>query len=99
MVQDFLLDENMDTLIQDGDLFIGPSDDQHNQAVIIANPGLIRRSPITGVGIFTRLKSRFGLKESDTLKQDIQLQLQADGCTSTKIVINSSIDFNADGTR
>jgi hypothetical protein len=99
MVQDFLLDDDMDMLIQGGDQVIGPSDDQHNQGVIIATPGMIRCSPITGVGIFRRLKGRFGLKESDTLKQDIQLQFQADGCTSTKIVINSTIDFNADGTR
>jgi hypothetical protein len=99
MVTDFLEDDNMDALIQDGDFAIGPSDDQHNQAVIITSPGLIRCSPITGVAIFRRLKSRFTLKDSDTLKQDIQLQLKADGCTSTKIVINSTIDFNADGTR
>ncbi len=99
MVQDFLLDENMDMLIQTGDMVIDASDDQHNQAVIIAYPGLIRCSPITGVGIFRRLKGKFGLKESDALKQDIQLQLQADGCTNTKIVINSTLDFNADGTR
>lgn len=99
MVQDFLTDINGDILIEDGDFSIGPSDDQHNQDVIVAAPGLIRWSPITGVAIFKRIKTRFTLKDSDQLKQDIQLQLQADGCTSVKIVINSTIDFNADGTR
>jgi hypothetical protein len=99
MVTDFLLDENNDTLIRGGDLCTGPSDDQHNQNVIVASPGLIRRSPLTGVAVFRLMKSRFTLKDSDTLKQTIQLQLQADGCTTTKIVINSTIDFNADGTR
>lgn len=99
MVTDILLDTDGDLLIQNGDFVTGPSDDQHNEGVIVAAPGLIRCSPITGVAIFKKLKSRFTLADSDKLKQDVQLQLQVDGCTSTKVVINSTIDFNADGTR
>lgn len=99
MVQDFLSDDNMDMLIENGDFTIGPSDDQHNEVVMVAMPGLIRSSPITGVGLFRKMKSRFTLKDSDKLKQDVTLQLQADGCITTNVIINSTIDITVQGTR
>jgi hypothetical protein len=99
MVQDFLSDENGDLLIFDGDFVIGPSDDQHNEIVMVASPGLVRFSPITGVAIFRKMKSRMTLADADELRQDAILQLQVDGCTSVNISINSTIDLNVDGTR
>jgi hypothetical protein len=99
MVNDFLFDEDMDMLIQNGDLVIGPSDDQHNEVVMIASPGLVRWSPISGVALFRKTKSRFTLKAVDKLKQEITLQLQVDGCVTTDVVINSTIDLTVQGVR
>lgn len=98
-VQDILLGDDGDLLIRGKDLVIGPSDDQHNQVVMIASPGDLRNSPITGVALLKRMKSRFTLKEADTLRQDIQLQLQADGALTTNIQLNSVIDLNVDASR
>jgi hypothetical protein len=99
MVKDFLLDLNGDILIEGGDFVIGDSDDQHNETILVAPKGLVRWSLISGVGILRYVKSRFGIKEIDALRQETQLQLQIDGVASPEIIINSSTDITINGNR
>ncbi len=98
-VKDIMLGIDGDLLIQDGDIVLGDSDDQHNQHLLVAAPGLIRRSPLSGIGMQARLKGQLSLKEADKLNQEVQLQLQADGVQNPVIKLNSIIDLNIDGTR
>jgi hypothetical protein len=100
MATDFLFDDtDMDMQIAFGDWVIGDSDDQHNEVVMVAAPGMVRCSPITGVALLRKTKSRLTLKDQDALKQEITLQLQVDGCSSTNVVINSNLDLTVQGTR
>jgi hypothetical protein len=48
---DFLLDDNGDLLIKDGDFVIGFSDNQHQLDILVATKGEFKEYPELGVGI------------------------------------------------
>lgn len=50
-MKDFLLDENGDLLIENGDFVIGESDNQHQKDILIATKGEFKEFPEIGVGI------------------------------------------------
>src|SRR5688500_13441263 len=84
---DILLDENEDLMIRDGDLVIGPSDDQHLRHNFMANKGSFRKV-LVGFGAtrFVRstgneIKFKRDLKEAlsiDNYKLQ-KMELQPDG--------------------
>lgn len=51
MNQDYLLDDNGDLLIKDGDFVVGPSDNQHIQDILQSFQGEWKQFPLTGAGI------------------------------------------------
>lgn len=75
MFTDFLLDENGDLLIQNGDLVVGPSDNQHIDDIISSFAGFFKENPNLGVGINQDIKSQNGKGIVNTILQ----QLQSDG--------------------
>ena len=50
-MKDFLLDENGDLLIKNGDFVIGESDNQHQLDILLATKGEFKEFPEIGVGI------------------------------------------------
>jgi hypothetical protein len=74
-VNDFLLDENGDLLIKDGDFVIGESDSQHVFDIITSFIGEWKQYPNVGVGIMQYLKAQ----NPNTAANSIKQQLQADG--------------------
>ena len=50
-MNDILLDTNGDLSLQNGDVVIGYSDNQHQEHILIANKGEYREFPELGVGI------------------------------------------------
>jgi hypothetical protein len=65
-----------DLLIQNGDLVIAASDNQHIVDTINAFPGWWKENPADGVGIFQYQNS---LSKEQDIKRSITIQLIADG--------------------
>lgn len=75
MNQDYLLDDDGDLLIQNGDFVSGPSDDQHVYDVLQSFPGEWKQFPLTGAGIITATNTS---KPQDQIN-NARAQLQAAG--------------------
>ncbi len=81
---DFLLNPTTgDLLIQNGTFVIGPSDNQHIEDIIIANPGDWKQYPKLGVGIDSYING----SDLYELNQSIKTQLVADGYSINNINI------------
>ncbi|KQC30173.1 hypothetical protein [Flagellimonas eckloniae] len=76
MEQDFLLGEDGDLLIENGDFVVGDSLDQEVQAILEMAQGELKEDPILGVDIFRLVHSN--VTEAD-LKQRVKLHLARDG--------------------
>jgi hypothetical protein len=84
---DFLLDENFDLLIVDGDLVVGESTAQHQKILILADKGEFKDVPMRGVGARRYLEEH----TPDNLAREIRQEFAADGMTVKKIQIASDL--------
>ncbi len=84
--EDFLLDENGDLLIQDGDFVVGPSDGQHVEDIIQSFIGEWKQFPLVGVGLMQYLKSQNGQAAINVIKQ----QLQSDGYSVSTVNVKNN---------
>jgi hypothetical protein len=75
-----------DLIIQNNDLVIGESDDQHIEDTINAGPGWWKENYTDGVNIRQYLKS----KNFQEINRSITLNLQADGYAATPIISNNN---------
>ncbi|NNV54521.1 hypothetical protein [Limnovirga soli] len=91
---DFLLDEAGDLLIENGDFVFGESDMQHIQLILALEPGELKESPLTGVGIKKQINGSF----DGAVRREIKLQLEADGYSTTNLVITPE-NITIDATR
>ena len=98
-MNDIILDNNMDLAIVNGDFVVDDAEEQIQELILIATQGSFRASPLTGIGIVKYLKSSFTVDKIDQLRQQIILQLQYDGYTTVKTVINSFTDIEIEATR
>ena len=87
-MQDFLLDEDGDLLIQNGDFVIGNSDNQNVEDIISSFAGEWKEFPFVGVGLIQYLKSQDGQKATNIIKT----QLQADGFDVKSVQVNPQGD-------
>jgi hypothetical protein len=74
--QDILLDSDGDLLIENGDLVLGPSDDQCVADIIESETGNWKEHPQVGVGIGKYMRSAGQFSE---LEREIRVQLAGDG--------------------
>lgn len=99
MVNDFLVDEDGDELIVNGDYVIGPSDSQHIDDIIISVAGAWREYPTVGVGV---QEYQSGPNEEQKLRAVINQQLKADGYADIIVLANyldNSLDVSVDANR
>ena len=98
IVQDILLNEDFDLEFKNGDFVVGDSDEQHIQLIALIEPGQIRHSPLTGLGIAKRLQSPMSLRQQDALRRAAYLQLEIDGYQSgaASVEITDTITIKAD---
>lgn len=89
--KDFLLDDDGDLAIKNGDFAIGRSDQQHVEDIINSYPGWWKEYPQVGVGVMNYLNSS---GQQQKLQRSIIIQLQADGY----VVSNPTVENNPDGT-
>lgn len=85
---DFLLGEDGDLQIVDGDLLTGESDDQNVALILKATKGSIKQFPLLGVGIALELN---GLIDG-RVKRNIRLHLDSDGYKVIKFEENNGVN-------
>lgn len=94
---DFLLDEDGDLKIVDGDFVTGDSDAQNVRLILIHTKGSFKQSPLLGVGLVAELN---GLIDG-SVERRIMLNLQADGYKVKSIKSNGellNIDYEANNS-
>lgn len=75
-MEDFILDNDGDLLIQDGDMVIGYSDDQQKNILLVTDKGAYKEFPDVGVGLQNFLESE---DNGGELMAEIRRQFVADG--------------------
>ena len=89
-----------DLQIANGDFVVGESDGQHIEYILKADRGQFRQFPLVGVGL---QKQDNASVERQKLKQEIKLQLRADGFSVKQIAITAGdemvVDVNAKRVR
>lgn len=94
MPKDFLLDENLDIKIENGDFVVGESTGQHQQLLLITDKGMWKENPSVGVGVDRYLES----EDPGFLLREIRLQYTRDGMTVNNINLTDTgkIEINAE---
>lgn len=91
-MEDILLDQDFDLLIQNGDLVIGPSSEQHQQLLLLSNKGDWRQFPMVGVGVREYLKD----ENENSMVGEIKEQFEMDGMEVKDIrIANGQIGIDA----
>ena len=90
---DILLDDDDDLIFSDGDFAIGPSDQQHQKHILIANKGEYKAHPEVGVGIIDMLNND---AYTETLIET-KKQLQYDGMLIKNVSYNEQGKLIIDG--
>ena len=92
-VKDILLDDDFDLLIEDGDLVIGESDEQHIALILSTYQGGWKFDPLVGVGVRQYLASS---GNEELIKRNITVQLEADNYQVNKVALTktSNNDFS-----
>lgn len=92
-MKDFLLDDNGDLLIQNGDFVIGESDNQHQLDILLSEKGEWKEFPEIGVGINEMLS------DDDFVEFLIEAKknLEYDGMSINNIEFTGDGKLNIDG--
>lgn len=80
--KDIIFTEDLEIAL--GDFVVSPSDGQHIEHILRVDRGQIRQFPLVGVGL---QKEDNASVDRQKLKQEIKLQLRADGYTVKKITV------------
>lgn len=91
--KDLKTDENNDLIILNGDFKIDDSDSQHVEHILIADKGQFRQFPLIGMGIGRSLN---GSINSQSLRQQIKIQLESDGFNVRQIQIDPNDELKID---
>ncbi|MDN3671514.1 hypothetical protein QWY99_22185 [Flavobacterium branchiarum] len=89
---DFLLDDDFDLLVTDGDLVVGESTAQHQKMLILIEKGELKDVPMRGVGAQRYLED----DSPENLAREIRLEFSFDGMTVNKIQIASDLTIEID---
>jgi hypothetical protein len=79
-------DETGDLIIEDNDLVVGISDQQHRADLIVTEKGAVKQFPDAGVGAQKFLEA----EQPANLLREISLQYAADGMLVKKVAIENN---------
>ena len=88
-MKDILLGETGDLLIENGDLVIGESSQQHVALLVELHKGELKEFPTTGFGINRYLKK--STSSLTRFTREIKIELEADGFNDAKINISEDL--------
>ena len=89
MGRDFILDDNNDLLIKNGDFVIGATTMQDVGIIIQMNPGELKEDPVLGAGLVRLIKSNATQEEVEAI---VKLHLKRDD--KNYDTIKNQIKFN-----
>ncbi len=89
---DFLLDQNMDLQIANGDFVIGESTAQNQKILILSDKGTFKEIPMRGVGARRYLED----EQPDALAREIRQEFLLDGLTVNEIKIKQDGTIEVD---
>lgn len=92
---DLKLKDDFDILIQDGDFVIGESTRQHQQCILIAEPGNYLQTPTIGAGVYSHINND---EAKEIIKKEIQKSFEADGMTISKLEMKASGEIDVIAT-
>ncbi len=78
-MKDYLLDENYDLLIKDGDFVVDECDDLDIELILLTEKGNWKESPMTGVGIRKWTNATMNSTLMQQLEREVRIQLNGDG--------------------
>lgn len=87
---DYLVDDNFDLIIENGDFKKGDATLKHQHLLLLAEPGSFTQSPTIGVGIRSFLLDE---ADPDDMQKAIQREFEQDGMKISKMKINSLSDI------
>ena len=85
MANDFLLNDNDELIIENGDFKVGYSDNQNVDLLIRTPKGANKFHPQAGVGINNYINSALDVQNKRQLQSEIREQLIRDGAKSIKV--------------
>lgn len=94
-VVDYLLDENFDLRIANGDFVKGDATLQHQKKLLLAEKGSYKQSPTIGVAIRNEILND---AEPDELESNIQSEFEKDGMTISKLELHSFEDIQIEAS-
>ena len=98
-MQDFLLDENGDLLIRNGDFVIGESEAQHIEDMLICPAGLWPVDVLAGIGIRKYYKGVSNQQTLDQVESDIRLNLKYDDWSPNTVSVSSLNNITVDADK
>ena len=97
-VKDILLKDN-DLWILNGDFVVGESDQQHIENILINAPGQFKQNPLIGVDLITSMNAANDGQSRNALRKKIQLHLESDNYTISKIDLSNIEDIGIEANR
>ncbi|MCT4698087.1 hypothetical protein [Tenacibaculum haliotis] len=86
---DFLLDENGDLAIENGDFVLGETDQQNVELLLFSNKGEFKEFPLVGFGAINYIKSNVSEIE---FKRDLKIQLEYIGYDNPIIDLSNGFE-------
>lgn len=96
-MKDLLLSEGFDLLVKDGDFVIGDSNVQHQNILLITQPGSFKESPDVGIGVENFLMD----DDPAGLKDKVREEFTKDGQKVNSIIYDTqtgNLTYDADYT-
>ncbi|MCG9911840.1 MAG: hypothetical protein MH137_11115 [Flavobacteriales bacterium] len=84
MAVDFLSDDNLDMVIQNGDFAVGESEVTEAKVILLSVPGSFLHHPFVGVNIRQWVGAPISPKERANMMREIKVQMAADGKQNIK---------------
>ena len=94
--KDLTLDLNNDLIIENGDFFIGQTDDQNIEAILLAEKGQFYQFPLLGYGITRRLLGPF---DRLTERKAIRENLRRDNYNVKVLNIDGNVGIEVDADK
>lgn len=93
-MKDFIIDDDFDIIISNGDIAVDKSNDQRALLILHTAAGEWKQHPLIGVGINKYLNSSKTGNIINALNSDIRKQIEADGLKIARLrIANDEIDL------
>lgn len=97
-MDDFILDENGDILVRDGDFVVGNANDQHMNDIIQTVPGEWKESPFVGCDLYRFVSANVTTSEVVAVVKK-QLELDTFTVNNIDVILGENVTVYADAEK